>query len=202
VSTHRRVLTVLGLTLAVTVGGASLPASADFADSAAVPTTTIATGTVAAPAWVSITDSCATTTTTVRRTVHTDPVTGVQTQTAYSSTSNTVPSSTNVNYYSSVPVAGPGLNETTTTTVTQNTMLSVTATWAASTTSRGLSGYLANAHLGDGSVFPMAQTAVGVHTTSATVDADYLAYQPRLSVTTLTSYGWTASTAPTPVLSC
>ena len=34
------------------------------------------------------------------------------------------------------------------------------------------------------------------------VDADYLAYQPRLSVTTLTSYGWTATTAQTPVLTC
>jgi hypothetical protein len=201
VSTHRRVLTVIGLTLAVIIG-ASLPASAGFADSVAAPTTTIATGTVAASAWVSVNDSCATTTTTERRTVHTDPITGVQTQTAYSSTSNTVASTSNVNYYSQTSAAGPGLNETTTTTVTQNTALSVTMTWAASTTSRGLSGYLANAHLVDGSVFPMAQTAVGVHTTSATVDADYLSYQPRLSVTTLTSYGWTATTAPTSVLSC
>ncbi len=48
----------------------------------------------------------------------------------------------------------------------------------------------------------MAQTAPGVLSTSATVDADYLAYAPRLSVTTLTTYGWTATTAQTPVLSC
>ena len=199
-STTRRVLTVLGLTLAV-IAGASLPASADFAGTAAV-STTVATGTVAAPAWVSVNDSCATTTTTVRRTVYTDPVTGVQTQTAYSSTSSTVASTTNVNSNSTTSAAGPGVNETTTTTVTKNTALSVTVTWAASTTARGVSGYLASAHLNDGSTYAMAQTAANVLTTSASVDADYLAYAPRLSVTTLTSYGWTATTAQTPVLSC
>jgi hypothetical protein len=196
----RRILILIGLTVAV-IAGASVPASADFADFAPVPTTTIATDTVTAPAWISVNDSCATTTTTVKRTVYTDPVTLVQTQTVYSSTSSTVTSTSNVNYYSSTSEAGPGLNETTTTTVTQNTTLSVTAWWAASA-SRGVSGYLVNAHLGDGSVIPMAQTASSVLTTGATVDADYLAYAPRLSVTTLTTYGWTATTAPTPVLAC
>ena len=48
----------------------------------------------------------------------------------------------------------------------------------------------------------MAQTAPGVLSASANVDADYLTYAPRLSVTTLTTYGWTATTAQTPVLSC
>jgi hypothetical protein len=196
----RRILILTGLTVAV-IAGASLPASADFADVAPVPTTTVATGTVAAPASITVNDSCATTTTTVKRTVHTDPVTLVQTQTAYSSTSSTSTSTSNVNYYSSTSAAGPGLNETTTTTVTQNTTLTVTASWAASA-SRGVSGYLANAHLVDGSVVPMAQTAATVTTTSGAVDADYLAYAPRLSVTTLTTYGWTATTAQTPVLSC
>jgi hypothetical protein len=199
VTSFPRALILVGLTLVVLVG-ASLPASAGFADSTAV-TTSIGTGTVAAPASISVNDSCATTTTTVKRTVHTDPVTLVQTQTAYSSASSTVASTSNVNYYSSTSEAGPGLNETTTTTVTQNTALSVTASWAASA-SRGVSGYLVNAHLGDGSVFPMAQTAPAVLTTGAAVDADYLAYAPRLPVTTLTTYGWTATTAPTPVLSC
>jgi hypothetical protein len=196
----RRILILTGLTAAV-VAGASVPASAEFAAFAPVPTTTIATGSVAAPASITVNDTCTTTTTTVKRTVHTDPVTLVQTQTAYSSTSSTVTSTTNVNYYSSTSEAGPGLNETTTTTVTQNTTLSVTASWAASA-SRGVSGYLVNAYLGDGTVYPMAQTAPGVLTTGAAVDADYLAYAPSLSVTTLTTYGWTATTARTPVLSC
>jgi hypothetical protein len=196
----RRVLTVVGLAVAV-VAGATLPAIADFASSEAR-TTTIATGTVAAPAWVSVNDYCITTTTTVRRTVHTDPVTGVQTQTAYSSSSTTATSTTNVQGSTSSTVAGPGANESTTTTVSRNTDIHVTATWPASTTSRGLSGYTVNAHLVDGSVFAMAQTAVGTHSTYAAVDADYLTYQPRLSVTTMTTYGWTATTAQTPVLSC
>jgi hypothetical protein len=196
----RRILILIGLTVSV-IAGASLPASAGLADVAPVPTTAIATGTVAAPASITVNDSCTTTTTTVKRTVYTDPLTGIQTQTAYSATSSSVTSTSNVNYYSSTSAAGPGLNETTTTTVTQNTDLYVTATWAASA-SRGVSGYLVNAHLTGGVVYPMAQTAPGVLTTAAGVDADYLAYAPQLSVTTLTTYGWTATTVPTPVLSC
>jgi hypothetical protein len=35
-----------------------------------------------------------------------------------------------------------------------------------------------------------------------TTDADALAYQPRLSVSTLTSYGWTAQFAMTGYISC
>jgi hypothetical protein len=195
----RRLATVLGLTATVIVG-ASLPASAGFADTVAT-THKVDTLTVAAPAWLSIDDSCATTTTVEKRTVYTDPTTGVQTQTAYSWTSNTVSSTTNVNYSNTSTAAGPGLNETTTTTTTQNTMLTVTASWPASG-SRGVSGYLVNAHLYDGSVFPMVQTAPGTLFTSQTVDADNLALQPRLSVTTLTSYGWTAETAQSAVLTC
>jgi hypothetical protein len=36
----------------------------------------------------------------------------------------------------------------------------------------------------------------------ATVDQTYLALRPRLSVMTLTSHGWTAESAKTPVLAC
>ena len=100
----------------------------------------------------------------------------------------------------STSVDGPGAYETTTTTVTKNTNLHVAVNWPASTTQRGVTGYLVNAHLSDGSVYPMAQ--VTTLWTSAVVDADYLWYQPRLSVTTLTSYGWTATSAVTAVLSC
>jgi hypothetical protein len=196
----RRIATVVGLTAGV-IAGASLPASAAFGDTVALPTTTAGTLTVAAPASVTLNDTCATTTTVVKRTVYTDPVTGVQTQTAYSSSSSTVGSSTNVNSYTASSAAGPGLNETTTTETTQNTMLSVTVSWTASG-SRGVSGYLVNAYLVDGTVYPMAQTAAAALSTSGAVDADYLAYQPRLSVTTLTAYGWTATTAQTPVLTC
>src|SRR5687768_12040162 len=152
----RRILILIGLTVAVIAGG-SVPASADFADFAPVPTTTIATGTVAAPSSVTVNDSCTTTKTTVKRTIYTDPVTGVQTQTFYSSTSSTVSSTTNVQSYSSTTVAGPGAYETTTTTVSENTNLHVSVSWTASA-SRGVSGYLVYAHLVDGSAYAMAQT--------------------------------------------
>jgi hypothetical protein len=195
----RRIAVLIGLTVAVIVG-ASLPASAAFAGSVTVPTTVTAI-TVAAPATVTVNDSCTTTTTVVKRTVYTDPSTGVQTQTAYSSTTTSATGSTNVQSSTSSTVAGPGLNETTTTTTTRNTDIAVTASWTASG-SRGVSGYLVKAHLNDRTVHPMTQTAAGTLSTSQSVDADNLAYQPRLSVTTLTSYGWTAQTPLTGYVTC
>jgi hypothetical protein len=194
----RRALILTGLTVAVVIS-ATVPASATFADTAAV-SHTVSTGTVAAPAGVTVNDYCTTTTTTVRQTVRTDPVTLVATTTSYSSTSTTVASTSNVQSSTSSSVAGPGVNETTTTTVTKNTALYVTVNWPASTTQRGVTGYLVNAHLNNAAVYPVAQTAA--LTTSAAVDADNLVLQPRLSVTTLTGYGWTATSAVTAVLSC
>jgi hypothetical protein len=194
----RRALILTGLTMAVVIS-ATVPASATFADTAAV-SHTVSTGTVAAPAGVTVNDYCTTTTTTVRQTVRTDPVTLVATTTSYSSTSTTVASTSNVQSSTSSSVAGPGVNETTTTTVTKNTALYVTVNWPARTTQRGVTGYLVNAHLNNAAVYPVAQTAA--LTTSAAVDADNLVLQPRLSVTTLTGYGWTATSAATAVLSC
>jgi hypothetical protein len=74
--------------------------------------------------------------------------------------------------------------------------------WPASTTTRGVTGYLVMAHLNDGQSIVMAQTDAATRSISATVDRGYLAYQPRLSVITLTSYGWTAETARSAVLAC
>jgi hypothetical protein len=195
----RRLATVLSLTSAVIVG-ASIPASAEFADVVATGHS-VGTLTVAAPSTITINDSCTTATTVVKRTVYTNPSTGVQTQTAYSSTTTYATSSTNVNSNTSSTVNGPGWNETTTTTTTKSTTLSVTASWPASA-SRGVSGYLVNAHLNDGTVYPMAQTAAGALSTSASVDAGYVGYQPRLTVTTLTTYGWTAQSALSGYITC
>jgi hypothetical protein len=195
----RRIPILIALTTAV-VAGASVPAWADYVDSATVPTA-IGTTTVVAPAWLAINDSCTTTTTVEKRTVRTDRITGVQTQTAYSSTSTSAASTSNVQSYTTSTVAGPGWNESTTTTTTKNTMLSVSASWPASD-SRGVNGYLVTAHLSDGTSYPMAQTAAGTLSTGQTVDADYLVYQPRLSVSTLTSYGWTAQSAISGYISC
>jgi hypothetical protein len=193
-------LAVLSLLTGGVIAGASVPARADFGDAVTVPTA-ITTTTVAAPATVTVSNSCTTTTTVEKRTVYTDPTTGVQTQTAYSSTTAYAASSTNVQSSTSSSVAGPGVNETTTTTTTKNTDLAVSVSWSASG-SRGVNGYLVNAHLADGSVYAMAQTAAGTLSTSQTVDADNLVYQPRLSVTTLTSYGWSARSALTGYVTC
>jgi len=195
----RRILILIGLTAAV-IAGASVPAWAAFSDSSRVDLT-IATTTVAAPASVTVNDSCTTATTVVRRTVNTNPGTGAQTQTAYSSTTTYAASPSNVQSSTSSTVAGPGPNETTTTTTTKNTTLSVSVNWPASA-SKGVNGYLVTAYLNDGSTYLMAQNDAVTLSTSANVDADYLYYAPRLSVTTTTSYGWTATTAQTPVLSC
>jgi hypothetical protein len=194
-----RILILIVLTVSV-IAGASLPAWAAFGDTVKL-TTTITSITVAAPATVTVNDSCTTTTTVVRRTVYTNPGTGEQIQTAYSSTTTYATSSSNVQGTTTSSVAGPGPNEVTTTTTTKNTALTVTASWPASA-SRGVNGYLVNAHLVDGTVYPMAQTSAGTLTTSTTVDADNLVYQPRLSVTTLTSYGWTAQSALTGYVTC
>jgi len=193
----RRILILSVLTVAV-IAGASLPAWAAFSDTAKV-STAIVTTTVAAPASLTINDSCTTATTVVRRTVRTDPLTGLQTQTAYSSSTTYATSATNVQSSTTTTAAGPGLDESTTTTTTRNTDLTVSVSWPASG-SRGVNGYLVTAHLGDGTSFPMAQTTA--LSTSDTVDADALVYQPRLSVTTLTSYGWTAQSAISGIISC
>src|SRR5688572_24822317 len=154
----RRVLTLIGLAVAITVTG-TLPASATFSETVAVPTT-IATGTVAAPASITVNDWCQTVATTT-----VDPVTGVST-TSYSYL-----------YHAAI-------------------------TWPASTTTRGVIGYRAIAHLNNGTSVVMTETTATNRSANASVDQAYLAYQPRISIVTLTSYGWTAESAKTPVLAC
>lgn len=196
----RRGLILIGLTATIMIGS-SIPASADFYASVSAPTTSITTGTVAAPTSVTIKDDCILTTTTVTRTTRTDPATGAVTTTLYSSVSTETDSRTNVQSSTTTSMPGPGPNETTTTTVTGNTDLVVTASWPASG-SPGVSGYLVSAHLSDTSTFPIALTDAATRSADARVDADYLSLQPRLSVTTLTTYGWTASTDLSRVLAC
>ncbi|MGY1805510.1 hypothetical protein ACI78T_19670 [Blastococcus sp. SYSU D00922] len=77
-----------------------------------------------------------------------------------------------------------------------------TVTWPASTTTRGVTGYRVMAHLNDGTSVVMAETTPTNRTVNARVDRGYLNYQPRISVITLTSYGWTAETPRTAVVTC
>ncbi|WP_040337126.1 hypothetical protein [Candidatus Blastococcus massiliensis] len=78
----------------------------------------------------------------------------------------------------------------------------VTVSWPASTTTRGVTGYRVNAYLNDGSTVVVAQTDAATRSVSATVARSYLTLQPRVSVTTLTSYGWTTESARSAVISC
>jgi len=136
----RRAATLVALTVAVIVG-ASLPASATFADAATV-TTTVPTLTVAAPSGVAVTDNC-----------------------------------WGIHY-------------------------SATFTWSASTTRVGVTGYRVTAYLNDGSTSVLGTTDAATLTLTVTSDTSSLNYQPRIAVTTLTSYGWTAESAKTAVLAC
>jgi hypothetical protein len=92
-------------------------------------------------------------------------------------------------------------NGTTNVTVTEN-WYNATVSWPASTTQRGVTGYRVTAHLNNGTSVQMETTAASNRSVSVRVERSYLNYQPRVSVITLTSYGWTAETARTAVLSC
>lgn len=154
----RRAATVVALTLAVIVG-ASLPASATFADAATV-STSVTTLTVAAPTGLTVSGYCSTT----------------------SSTTWDATTSTYVTTYSYWYTA--------------------TVTWPASTTPRGVSGYRVTAYLNNGTSAVMGTTDAATRTMTQTADRAYLSYQPRISVSTLTSYGWTAESAKSAVLAC
>jgi len=195
----RRSLTLLVLTLGVVVGG-TVNAAATYSDTASV-SPTIGTYTVPAPTGLVVDDSCTTTTTTVKRTVYTHPGTGATSTTAYSSVTTAEPSSSNVQGTTTSTQAGPRPNETTTTTVTKNTELRVTLSWTG-TTARGLSGYVVSAELGDGSRTPMLSTGTAATSATQVQDADVLGYQPKLLVSSQTTYGWTGDSLRTRVLSC
>jgi hypothetical protein len=74
--------------------------------------------------------------------------------------------------------------------------------WKPSTTTRGVTGYRVTAWFGDGSSYLIGD--VGPTTTSVAQDVDqyYASQNIRVTVTTLTSYGWTAESAKSGVLTC
>ena len=154
----RRILTLIGLAVTITVAG-TLPASAEFSETVAVATAT-STATVAAPASIAVSDWCQTVPTTT-----VDPLTGVST-------------------------------------TTYSYLYHATINWPASTTARGVTGYRVIAHLNNGTSVVMAETPATTRTVSASVDQYYLQFQPQVTVMTLTSYGWTAESAKSPVLTC
>jgi len=139
----KRLATLIGLTVAVVLG-ASVPASALYADSVSLPDAGVATMTVLPPRSVDVTVT------------RCHPVWGVD----------------------------------------------ATVTWSSSLTTRGVTGYRVMGYLNTGSAFVVTETNASTTTVTINVPRDYMNYQPRISVVTLTSYGWTAESAKSSVLAC
>src|SRR3954469_3410196 len=88
------------------------------------------------------------------------------------------------------------------TTGVTTTTLNARVSWSPSTTPRGVTGYVITAVFADGTKYPVAQ--VGATTTALTgsFDAYYASQNIRVTVTTLTSYGWTEESATSGVIKC
>jgi hypothetical protein len=82
------------------------------------------------------------------------------------------------------------------TTGTSTTTLNAKVSWPASTTSRGVTGYVVTAVFSDGTKYPVAQVSASTTSLSGDYDASYASQNIRVTVTTLTAYGWTAESAP------
>ena len=81
------------------------------------------------------------------------------------------------------------------------TSMTATVSWKPSTTTRGVTGYQITALLADGTTYPIGTVPAGTTSVSQTEDAG-VAEGARVRITTLTSYGWTSTTAQTGALTC
>lgn len=194
----RRCVLLLVLTVAVVLG-ASLPANALFSDTAAPATRpAIGTLTVEGPGNVRVDTSCTTTTTVVKRVYRmSDNV-----QLSYQETRTTADASSNVESYSwsradNTPTAG----QYTTTETIQDTTLYATARWKASTTPR-VTGYAMTAFLNNGYRVEIGTAAATATSYADSYDASVVDLGVRLSMVTLTSYGWTAPGNMSNVVTC
>ena len=88
------------------------------------------------------------------------------------------------------------------TTGTSSSTLQARVDWAASATTRGVTGYVISAVFADGSKYPVASTNAATTSMSGSYDISYASQNIRVTVTTTTSYGWTAETAPSGVIKC
>ena len=195
----RRLLVLLALTVVAVLGAGSTAANATFSDSAALRSMSIGTGTVAPATNVRIETTCTTTTTVIQRTFHTTGW-GAVWQVGYSQTSSTITSRSNVESDVTTRTDGPSVNQYSTTQTIKDTELYATARWDLSTSSRVV-GYRMTAHTTLG---PVLIGEPGPVTTSMTrqYDAEVLQYQPRLSIDTLTDYGWVGTSQLTKPVTC
>ncbi len=143
--------------------------------------------------------ACVTTTTVIQRSFQTT-ATGAVWQTGYWQTSSTTTSKSNVESDVTTRTDGPGVDQYSTTQTIKDTELYATARWDLSTSSRVV-GHRMTAHTTLG---PVLIGEPGPVTTSMTrqYDAEVLQYQPRLSIDTLTDYGWVGTSQLTKPVTC
>jgi hypothetical protein len=83
----------------------------------------------------------------------------------------------------------------------EDTQKHATARWKASST-RGVTGYTLTAFLSNGYAIPVSTAAASATWYSDSYDAGVVDLGARLSMVTLTSYGWTASGNLSNVVTC
>ena len=77
-----------------------------------------------------------------------------------------------------------------------------TVYWPSGAAPRGVSGYRITAYLNNGTSAVVAETGSAARSYSTSFDRSYLQYQPRVTVSTLTSYGWAAESPRSAAISC
>jgi hypothetical protein len=88
------------------------------------------------------------------------------------------------------------------TTGVTTTTLNAKLSWSASTTPRGVTGYVITAVFTDGTKYTVAQVGATTTSLAGSYDAYYASQNIRVTVTTLTSYGWTKESAQSGVIKC
>jgi hypothetical protein len=83
-----------------------------------------------------------------------------------------------------------------------STTLHAKLSWRASTTPRGVTGYRVTAWFADGSSYLVGDVGATPTSVSMEVDGSYANQGTRVTVTTLTSYGWTAESVKSGAITC
>ena len=194
----RRCVLLLVLTVAAVIG-ASLPANALFSDTAA-PTVkpAITTAVVTGPLNVKVDTSCVTYTRVIKRVYNAT----TNAQLSYSDVTTSANSTSNVEGDTTVrtddtPVAG----QYTITQTIKDTTLYATGRWKASATP-GVTGYKLTAFMANGQQYDMGTAGANATSTVGEYDASVVNFAPRLSVVTVTYYGWTAPGTMSPPVTC
>jgi hypothetical protein len=89
-----------------------------------------------------------------------------------------------------------------TSTATYTTTMHARLDWNASTTPRGVTGYVVTVYFSDGTHYPYAQTDAATTSLTGDYDASISTQNIRVTVTTLTSYGWTRESAISGAVKC